>query len=538
MNDQDKTKQQLIDEAAELRQSLDALINNLPEGFFIVDSPDKRLRLASRYGWEMIGVSKEELQGVRGLEHFRHYQVFHPDGTPAEVETLPLHRALCGGEVIRNEEWLFQVADGKKIPILCHAGPVRNEKAEITGAVISWQDITERKLAEEKVRQSERRFHSLFDDSAVAMVVITPDASSFLHLNPAFCEFLGYSEEELLGRTVESITYPGDISVSLKAIERAVSLGPRTQRFEKRYLHKNGRVLWGEVNYSLVRDAEGNPAYFIAQVVDITERKLAEEALQKAHDELERRVRERTAELAEANRRLQREVEERQQAQDALERERQSLWKMLQASDHERQTISYEIHDGIAQYLAAAMMQFQAHDSQKKNSPGKAQKAYETALELVHQAHSESRRLISEVRPPVIDESGLETAVSHLICEHRRNDGPKIECRTSLRHGRLPAIMENALYRIAQEALTNACIHSKSKKVKVALTQDKQDIRLEVRDWGIGFDGKSTGEGHFGLEGIRERARLLGGKLTIESTPGSGTLVQVVVPVLEMQAEE
>ena len=234
---------------------------------------------------------------------------------------------------------------------------------------------------------------------------------------------------------------------------------------------------------------------------------------------------------------LCRDITERRQAQETLERERQSLWRMLQASDHERQTISYEIHDGLAQYLAAAGMQFQAHDSLRENSPDKARKAYETAVELVRQAHSESRRLISEVRHPVIDESGLETAISHLVHEQRRRGGPQIEWHSSVQFGRLPPILENALYRIVQEALTNACKHSKSNKVTVAITQEGQDVRLEVQDWGIGFDQKAIGKGHFGVEGIRQRVRLLGGRLTIESTPGSGTLVQVVVPILEKQIE-
>ena len=98
-------------------------------------------------------------------------------------------------------------------------------------------------------------------------------------------------------------------------------------------------------------------------------------------------------------------ITERKQAQEALERERQSLWRMLQASDHERQIISYEIHDGLAQYLAAAGMQFQVFDDAfERESPEEAKKAYETAVELVRQSHSEARRLISEVRPPVIDE--------------------------------------------------------------------------------------------------------------------------------------
>jgi signal transduction histidine kinase len=210
---------------------------------------------------------------------------------------------------------------------------------------------------------------------------------------------------------------------------------------------------------------------------------------------------------------------------------------MLQASDHERQTISYEIHDGLAQYLAAAVMQFQSHDALGEGSPDKAKKAYETAVELVRQSHAEARRLVSEVRPPVIDAIGLETAISHLVHEQRRRGGPNIECQSDVQFGRLPAILENTLYRIVQEALTNACKHSKSKKVAVTMTQEGHDVRLEVRDWGIGFTPELVGRGHFGLEGIRQRVRLLGGRLTIESRPGSGTLVQVVVPVVERQNE-
>jgi PAS domain S-box-containing protein len=82
-------------------------------------------------------------------------------------------------------------------------------------------------------------------------------------------------------------------------------------------------------------------------------------------------------------------------------------------------------------------------------------------------------------------------------------------------------------------ALTNACIHSKSAKVTVTMAQEGPEVRLEVRDWGVGFDPETVVKGHFGLEGIRQRARLLGGRLTIESRPGAGTRVQVVVPIVE-----
>ena len=156
---------------------------------------------------------------------------------------------------------------------------------------------------------------------------------------------------------------------------------------------------------------------------------------------------------------------------------------------------------------------------------------------LVRQAHAESRRLISEVRPPVIDETGIETAISHLVHEQRQRGGPKIEFHSDVQFGKLVDLGKCPLSH-HPGTLTNACKHSKSKKVTVTMTQKGQDVRLEVRDWGIGFDPELVKEGHFGVEGIRQRVRLLGGRLTIESKPDFGTLVQVVVPILEKQAED
>ena len=339
------------------------------------------------------------------------------------------------------------------------------------------------------------------------IIIVDAKKMNPLRANSAYCQMVGYSEEEVYSVSPERL-HPPEVLPAVSEHLDTVGKGGVARIDDLPFLRKDGNTIYADVVSSPIYYNE-RPCW-ISFFHDVTERK---------------------------------------QAQDAVERERQSLWRMLQASDHERQTISYEIHDGLAQYLAAAVMQFQAHDTQRENSPDKAKKAYDTALELVRQAHSESRRLISEVRPPVIDESGLESAISHLICEQRRNVSPKIECRSSVRFGRLPAIMENALYRIVQEALTNACKHSKSKKVKVTLAQEGNDFRLEVRDWGIGFDQEAVGKGppsrplqtrnhgHFGVEGIRQRVRLLDGRLTIESKPGSGTLVQVVVPILEKRTE-
>ena len=205
----------------------------------------------------------------------------------------------------------------------------------------------------------------------------------------------------------------------------------------------------------------------------------------------------------------------------------------MQSSDHERQLIAYEIHDGLAQYLAGSIMQFEVYNHLKETKPKDAAKAYDAGRTMLRQGHADARRLISGVRPPILDEDGIVAAVTHLVNEHRRQDGSKIEFRSDFEFDRLVLILENAAYRIVQEALTNACKHSKSQRIEVELVQQGDVLRLKVQDWGVGFDPGEVAKDCFGLAGMRERARLLGGSITVESTPGQGTCIAVELPLME-----
>ena len=162
-------------------------------------------------------------------------------------------------------------------------------------------------------------------------------------------------------------------------------------------------------------------------------------------------------------------------------------------------------------------MQIQAFAHLKDKNPKEAAKAYDAGLTMLQQGHFEARRLIAGVRPPILDESGVVEAIAHLIHEVGREKGPKIEYRSRVDFDRLDPTLENAIYRIAQEALTNACKHSQSERISVSLLQRGDRVRIEIRDWGAGFDPKAVPKSHFGLEGIRQRARLLGGKCKIKA---------------------
>ncbi len=476
-----------------LRQSERRFRNYFEQGLIgmAVTSVDKRWLEVNDRLCEILGYSREELVQASWAE------LTHPDDLEPNVR---LFNPLLAGEIDRftlNKRYIKK--DGNIVHTTIHTRAFRKDDGTADHIVTLVEDITARKQAEENLRASEERYELAVRGAGVGIWDYDVRTGK-VYFSPRWKTIFGYDENDI-GDSLDDwsrLLHPDERDWILKFQDDFLAGTSPTVTVEYRLRHKDGSYRWIVAHGLVLRDEQGKAYRFVGSHGDITDRK---------------------------------------QAEEALERERQSLWRMLQASDHERRTISYEIHDGLAQYLAAANMQLQVFDGLRESNPKEAKKAYDAATQLVSQAHSESRRLISEVRHPVIDESGLETAISHLVHEQRRHGGPKIECRSSVRFGRLPVIMENALYRIVQEALTNACKHSKSEKVTVSMTQEGQDVRLEVRDWGIGFDQEAIGKGHFGLEGIRQRVRLLDGRLTIESKPGSGTLVQVVVPILEKQLE-
>jgi len=261
--------------------------------------------------------------------------------------------------------------------------------------------------------------------------------------------------------------------------------------------------------------------------VDITEQKQTEEALRRARDELELHVSERTANLVAINTLLHQEITQREQVEAALRQEQELLEHLLSLSDNDRKLVAYEIHDGLVQYVTAALMHL---DSFLHVMPsGTPRESIDVSRQLLRDALAEARRLISGLRPPILDEAGVVAALEYLVGE--QTDNRRIELVHNVHTPRFSPLIESALFRICQEALTNVRKHSKAGHVRVELNEEAGRVRLSVGDDGVGFDPAQITARTFGLQGIRERARLLGGQATIESTPGTGTRVIVELPV-------
>lgn len=142
-------------EAEQGRRTLEAIMEYIPEGITIAGAPDSIVRMVSRYGRELIGRPREQIEGISVAERAEKWGLLHADGvTRAVNEELPLTRATLGGEVVRDEEWVLRRPDGEKITILCNAGPIRDKEGNITGGIIAWRDINSLREAQEQLQKS------------------------------------------------------------------------------------------------------------------------------------------------------------------------------------------------------------------------------------------------------------------------------------------------------------------------------------------------------------------------------------------------
>ncbi|MEI6241268.1 MAG: ATP-binding protein [Planctomycetia bacterium] len=223
------------------------------------------------------------------------------------------------------------------------------------------------------------------------------------------------------------------------------------------------------------------------------------------------------------------------ETEQALRNERQALQQMLRTQERERQLVSYEIHDGLAQYQAGAIMQLEAclYSMQSRGDPGLVDviRSCEEGLRLMRAAAAEARRLINGLRPPMLDELGIEEAVESLV-ERMRGVVPAIEYVHPRPLRRLDPDVETAVFRIVQESLSNIRKHAAARHVRIVLEPaGERDVAVSVSDDGVGFDVGHVPPDRFGLEGIRQRARLFGREATISSGPDKGTRIEVVLPL-------
>ena len=243
------------------------IVETTNEGVWLLDS-NFYTSYVNQQMAEMLGYEPKEMIGRSVLDFY------FPEDVERKKEVLSQRRQGLREQI---EERLRR-KDGSELWVRIAATPVFRDDGEFDGSFAMESDITQRKRAEETLRQSEEKFRSVFRDAGVGMIIVSPEGR-FLAANRTFCESLGYTEEELREKTVESLTFHEDWPAFSRKLREALTEGRGFQNFEKRCLHKSGRIVYTDSSTSLIRDAEGAPQCFVGEVLDITKRKQAEEAL-------------------------------------------------------------------------------------------------------------------------------------------------------------------------------------------------------------------------------------------------------------------
>jgi PAS domain S-box-containing protein len=467
-----------------LRQSEEKhrrILEICPDSVVVTDLAGKAL-FVSKQTWRLLGIPEQvELVGQSVFGYV--VEADRPRLAANIVELIAAGRQ-------KNEEYTALCLDGTTISTELSSAVIRDAQGQPVALMAMIRNVSERKRAQKALQQHYEELRAIYDGTSDGLSIVDIETTSLVRVNRAACDLLGYTEEELLAIPLPRL-FPPDRTTELLERHQKLAEGHLSPSEDVPLVRKDGAIVY----------------------VDITSNQITYNG--------------RSCLIH-----LARDTTERRQTQEALKKEHRTLKHLLRSSDHERQLIAYEIHDGLTQQLAGALMQIETYWHQKEAKPQLAARAYDAAVTMLRQAHFEARRLISGVRPPILDESGIVAAVAHLVNEQRLQHDLKIELHGEVSFHRLVPILENAIYRIVQEALANACRHSKSERVRVELVQSGDQLRIKVQDWGVGFNPAAVRDDHFGLEGIRERARLLGGATIIESAPRQGTSITVELPLV------
>jgi PAS domain S-box-containing protein len=432
--------------------------------------------------------------------------------------------SLRRGEKIDHFETVRRTKDGRRIPVSLTVSPIRDARGVIIGASKVARDITERRQSQEL----RARLAAIIDSSDDAIVSKTLEGI-ITSWNRGAERLFGYTAVEAIGRHI-SLIIPDERRTEEDEVLARVRRGERIDHFETVRQAKDGRQLHISLTVSPVRDAQGRVIGASKVARDITERIHAEDALRRAHDELEKRVRERTADLAYANDALRMEMAERQR----VEEERiHLLTRVVLAQEDERRRIARELHDQLGQQLTALRLTLEMLKAQAVDRK-EFRVQVETLEELALQLDKDVAFRVWELRPIEVETFGLQTAVENYVRKWSEHVGVRVQLHMSpAPFERLTPELETTVYRLAQEALNNVAKHARADHVDVVLERGRDNLSLIVEDNGVGFD-PSMIENHrgVGLIGMRERAALAGAELQVESSPGRGTTVIVRAPVI------
>lgn len=377
---------------------------------------------------------------------------------------------------------------------------VQERTRELAKANESLQaEINERRRAEQDLAEKNELLESMF--SSIHLLVAYMDTDfNFIRVNRVYAEADGQTPDFFVGKNHFQL-YP---NAENKAIFRkVVQTGEPAFVFEKPFEyagHQDRGTTYWDWSLSPVRDPQGQVSGVVLSLLDVTERRHAQEELRKSEQQL-----------------------------------RVLSFQLMGAQEKERRYVAQELHDSIASNLAAIKISLENKLSQMGKGPVSSGLRLEEIISFVQATINELRRIMTSLRPAILDDLGiLPTIQWH--CKEFQKIYPQIRVETSLSapKERLPEPLEITIFRILQEAMHNAAKHSNADLIRISLTSEK-GINLIIEDNGSGFNLKEaasrrSSHSGLGLSSMRERAELAGGKLYIESARGAGTTIRALWP--------
>lgn len=358
------------------------------------------------------------------------------------------------------------------------------------------EDITERKTADEAIRQSEQKYKLMFEKNPMPMWMASALDMKFISANEAAIEFYGYSNEEFLKMSTNDLMAQTSQS-DPDAISRIRSSSKNSMTHVVSHRKKNGDVVQVEIKEHKI-EYKGKPAFLIL-ANDVTEKLIAEQMMKQSNLEL---------------------------------RELSSHLETIR--EEERTTISREIHDELGQQLTGLKMDASWLSRKIPQHETILQEKITTMISLIEDTVKSVRRISSDLRPGILDDLGLIDALDWASVEFERRTGIECKFKPTVEDVSFEKNLSTGIFRVYQEALTNVARHAGASRIKTTFDKSTDNWVLVIEDDGKGFDSSDViSKKTLGLVGMKERAKMFGGKLNIASMAGVGTVIRLEVPLKE-----
>ncbi len=471
----DKIRSQ--DELAKSEERYRTIIEQASDGIFISDMTGKYEDINSN-GVKLTGYSKEELLSINLFD------LMPPEDA---INNPPKLNRLMEGNVVLNER-VLRTKSGNLIEVEISAKLLADGR--FIGIV---RDITERKKTQEDLRKSEEKYRLLFNQNPTPMWMLSSHNNQFLDVNSAAIEFYGYSKEEFLKMKGHEITLQKATKNEHPQLDQAGSeedFAGVSDHSKKDGTSAKVNIIAHNIGY------EGMDAMLVV-ANDVTEKMLAEEALNKSHEEL-----------------------------------RQLATHLEKVRETERTHIAREIHDELGQQLTGLKMDISWLNRKIKNQDTEVHSKIAETILLIDTTVKTVRRIATELRPSILDDLGLIAALEWQSEEFEKRFEIKCLFKCNVREAQVNADLATGIFRIYQECLTNVLRHSQAIMVSSFLQIEDRMLKFTITDNGKGFIATDiANKKTLGLLGMKERTNLLGGTYEITSSPGEGTSVLIIVPL-------